>query len=173
VRAPPAVVLAILATACGGGPGSVEGSVAGRSLQVADAIFFARTSPNQAMVVLSSRAKACETSSHGANPAGATLLRFTLEAWTQGVPSWLDVGDYKVDDRADKRAINVQFLAFDASCQGLPAQPSGGTVTLDEVDAQTKMAGSFELKFDSQSLRGEFEATHCANDLPSQFAACE
>jgi hypothetical protein len=167
-----AAVLPLALAACGGGPGSADGTVGGHSLKVLQAVFFAAKEPTVALVVLSSRTDACDAAARQELLAGETSLRFTLEAYSGGASTWLDTTDYKVATSGDRIVTNVLFTARDAACGGGPAYGSGGTVSLGSLDPQTEAKGSFDLMFDAQELKGDFDATLCSADLPTPGSGC-
>lgn len=169
---------------CGGVGGEAEGSVAGHSLDVKDAVFMSvRIGPESdvQLVVLSDQEDTCGTLHNVMQSAVPNATLFTLELVRQDDAGLLHAGpgEYRgapvsgdVDALRGALALGT-FERTDALCRRTvplaDAETAGGKARLESVRAGPggHAEGTFDLTFGPQGadrLRGSFRAGWC--ELP-------
>ena len=174
------VVAAALASGCG--PGSFNGTVGSKSLNVADAVFFPwRT--NGALVavtlMMTDKPNICNTLKANRIPKSANYMSLTVfRSNAQGTQLAPDTGDYTITTLATPPAGNFaygDFGALDANCtnQLTDAQSVANSglikITNFKAEASGAMAGNFDITFGTDKTTGTFNAPFC--DLTSNFPA--
>jgi hypothetical protein len=161
-------MLAGMSIACGKA-GSFTGTVSGKSLSVADAIFVEQASTGTpasdlALIVLSSTANACDDVTNNKQHKGLTILGLTLVAADPNSSTVaITTGTYEAStSNQTTKAAGGLFEATDTSCQPtVTAQVSGGTVTLTTF-SKSLAEGDFNLTIGTDSVSGHFSAHQCA-----------
>jgi hypothetical protein len=148
-------------------PASVEGAVAGVSIDVTDAagsveVFepaIGGVNPNEVAtsvftLEVSRSANLC--TGRGVRPDDASL---TIRLTTKG--SVVLPGRYALG--AEGHALDARMIGTDGACKlHFDEKPSGGYLDLESVDTGSKRAkGTFDLGFDKGSLRGSFDVSLC------------
>lgn len=177
------VGLGVLAAACGG---SVEGSVGGHTLQVADAVFVLLHPRGQAEpvleVLLSDAPSICKRLESNTLPGGANNLQLAIiRAGADGGLLPPAPGPHPVLQSVPfvEGAFGAAFFSnFDGSCRRTlltqTATGTGGTITLDSFDPAQAARGTFELTFGGgDAVKGRFDARRCATPLPTVPVICE
>jgi hypothetical protein len=154
------VAFAVLLAACG--PASVEGSVAGVEVDDSDAIATRGSLLGLDVlhvVIGGDTSNLCADFAAGALQAKTSLLELSVLA------RGLAARGYAVGASGDIVAANV--TSFDAACGvSMRKAATTGRVTLTKVDGAA-VEGSFTLRFDGDTLEGEFAAPLCAkSELP-------
>jgi hypothetical protein len=164
------------------GCNSFNGRVAGKELQVQDALFFNYLFQGQtigATILLADKPRLCDTLKSNRIPKNSNFVAITTFRVTSGgniVPP--DVGDYTMttsDNPGTGNFAYAQFNALDANCnQTLPITSNvgmSGLVKISSYKPQTGggMAGSFDITWGSQSdkSQGSYNAQFC--DLSTNF----
>lgn len=173
----------LLAAACGG---SVEGTVGGHTLQVADAVFVLVHPKDQTEpvleVLISDAPSICRRLGTNTLPGGANNLQLAIiRAGTDGGLLSPAPGPHEVLEAVTfvEGAFGAAFFSnFDGRCRRtLPSQTAvgtGGRITLDSFDPAKAARGTFELTFGGgDTLKGRFDALRCVTPLPSTPVICE
>ena len=148
---------------------AIAGSVQGRSLKVASAVFLWRDKADDMQLVLSDAPAVCEALSGGAYPRGATILSVLLKHNTrESRDAPFGVGEYPIrvgDQPQPQDAKRATFTVLDAACSPtLTARATGGTVRLTAGVAGkgAELRGDLDLQMPGgDTLRGGFTATFC------------
>jgi hypothetical protein len=158
-----AVAMVVL-LGCGSG-NSVMGTVGGKALRPAEAVYL-RTTSSQVTVVLSDQGGICQRLKSGQRLSGQTVLAIHL--LSSGAP--VAQGTYTVasGEQDPDQEVLAQFEKSDASCAsefGINEGPlaSAGTVELTGYAASgsDSASGTFDLSFGSDQLSGAFNAAFC------------
>ncbi len=161
--------------ACGGGSGSgsVNGTIRGASMRVADAISGNYFNPiglytGYGVIALSTSGGLCGTWGAGKQPKSSQFLLFevfdiNLTTSQNTAPS--GPGSYTVlaNPGVIARPAYVTYLALDANCHLSSAiGGSSGTLTLSSV-GNGGYSGTFDVTFNSgDRVTGSFNASNCA-----------
>ncbi len=167
------VVVAALVSACG--PGSVNGTVSGISMNVADSIFAAikdNTGRQVGLfVVMADKPNLCDSLKANRQPKSATAMVFAMVRYNaQGEELAPDVGDYTVVEEitAAGSFASASFTRSDANCTNtIAANASGGKSGLIKLSAlKAEANGSAQATFDvtfgaGDKVTGSFNAKYC------------
>jgi hypothetical protein len=175
------LVLMALAVACGGGgqPASVQGKVAGVSLEATDSaattfgpVPCPGSSPNvlvsSVTVELASRVGVCSAFQNGVKMRSLTSLTLqVIDAVNVSpnqpvTPPPIASGTYPVPSAVVGQPFGAAFFnQVDSTC-GLVvfAEAISGSITLTEV-SDVRVSGSFSLTFPDGALEGSFDAPAC------------
>lgn len=167
-------------TACSG---SFTGKVAGKELQVQDALFFPYRYNNQtvgATFILADKANVCTSLKANRVPKNSAFIAVTLFRVTSSgalVPP--DVGDYTMTTSLNPGTGNFgygQFNSLDTNCNNTVPDTanyaSSGLVKVGgyKPDANGSMSGTFDITWGSQNdkTNGSYNAIYCdlANNFP-------
>ena len=187
------LLMAALALAACGGPGSFDGTVAGNTLDVKEAVFFVQpftfgtTSVGNAIALgLSGQTGTCDSLKANTTKANGTALTMALGVMQGGlsVSDDLTSGSYRLltildglnPPAAGTRVYYSAFDKLDATCKDTTSQTglaTGGSITVDGYTAGKSVTGSFDLQFGSDTGKGSFNATFCDYQLPTTTPACQ
>ena len=168
VGGPSAVVSAPAPAASAASGSVVTGSVGGHALAPRNAVFSWRAGADDMQIILSDADGLCDTLAAGAWPKDATVLMFTLKHTaraTRDAP--FGAGDYPlrsgaaIEPQDTKRAV---WMRLDPACAPLSSdKATAGVVhlTTPEVEVGGTAAGSFELSFGDEQVKGRFDARFC------------
>jgi hypothetical protein len=172
--------------ACGG-PGTVEGTVAGNALEVKSALTVSEGGVRNNIIFLSDKEGRCESALGGRRPKNETALGIALVRYDFSTtpPSYLPIapGDYRVQTDSNfstnwTQYAVVEFGNGDANCEEMLSsdlrRAVSGLVTIASIDSSGGItSGSFDLTIGKQGdrLTGSFDATACA--APSGGNSCE
>ena len=189
----------LLASACGGGAGTVSGTVAGNKLAVRDAVIIKQVLQGSTSyaLLLSDGVDSCTQVKANTLVKNETLLfgafldldvdgqnKVTIEKGTYAVASPLVLA---TSPKNQKLAITV-FEKYDATCQQTINTSTGdsssagvgssGTIVLDSFSTKEgdSVKGSLDITFGSgDRLKGSFNATFCdaSNADTSTDATCK
>lgn len=169
------LMAAVSMVALVGCAGSVNGTVGGVQLSVADAIFAilkddAGKSAG-AIVVLSDKPKICDSLKANREPKTATTMYTTLFRFSATEALAPDVADYTVIDSNPTSAGAYAFAGFsrtDSNCTNtLSASASSGKsglVKLTAIKGETggTASGTFDITFGAgDKVTGNFNASYC------------
>lgn len=178
---------ALVFSACGG-PGHMDGTVAGINLSVKDAIFalIKDSSGNTAgmFMVMADKPDLCATVKANRQPKELTGLMFSMVQYTDTATVLApDVGEYTVINAAPPRGgryVGAMFAHTDANCTSTIAQAAGtgssGLVKLTSLKTETGgyASGTFDVTFgSSDKVTGSFNAAYCDVSPGSSTARCE
>ena len=171
-----AVMGAMALVACGGN--SVDGTVSGQSLEVADGLSFSSADGKLVSIQLSDQANVCSlwqssTSVKGAGAVSIILRELNGAERVVPTPGEFLVGSTNASDA--QKAATVVFLRTKADSCGVDfnATAASGTVTLSDYDA-SGAKGSFELKFPSgDELSGDFDVSTCEVPASPPTPSCQ
>lgn len=168
-----AVGAVIALSACGG---SVNGTVAGASLAVADSVFFVNKDSagktKALIVVLSDKPNVCTSLKANREAKNSTGIIFQLIRLSANAEILApDVADYTVTEQISA-AGNWGFADFaktDSNCTSVLASSAtsgkSGVVKLTAIKADTGgvASGTFDVTFGSQNdkVTGSFNSTYC------------
>ncbi len=175
-----ALVLAAVLSGCGGS-GTVNGTVAGFSVFVRDAIFSVFTDQNTGKTVgmglaMADKGGLCALFQAGRQPRSASMVVFGFVSKGQLELLAPDVGEYAVKDKVSLfnvfqagREVSATFAKNDANCTNAVAasdrEGASGTVTVTGVKGEKggTLSGSFNVPFKNSSgtLTGTFNAEYC------------
>ncbi|MFT3706646.1 MAG: hypothetical protein QM817_03170 [Archangium sp.] len=168
------IAVAVMA-ACSGCAGSVNGSVGGVNLSVADAIF-AVLKDNQgkttgAIIVLADKPKICESLRANREPKSSTSMFMSISRITDTDALAPDVGEYTVIQGLPSGAGSFSYAGFshgDSNCTNtLSSSASSGKSGLVKVtnfkgDSSGSANGTFDITFGAgDKITGNFNATFC------------
>lgn len=167
-------------TACG--PGSFRGTVQGRRLNVADAVFYMNPVGGEARpglrVFLSDDSGLCSELREGRRQRSSNLFEIFL---TRGVfaDEEVDEGSYMIGGDA-VRSGDATFQALDATCRYAFPPSDGaarsGTVELQKVQTAPggQVEGTFAMSIGSQAdeVNGDFSAVWCDLSAPPPSVTC-
>lgn len=173
--------VALFVVGCGG-PGSFNGTVDGKSLSVADAVFVPLNDSNGnkvgVVLVMSDVPDICSAMKANRAPKGATSATFVLMRFgSDGKVLAPDVGDFKLTDNLDAQPTeNIGFGGFsksDANCTNEVASDHSGAksglVKVDSIELKSggALSGTFDATFGTQNDKatGSFNAEYC--DAPT------
>ena len=178
---------ALVFSACGG-PGHMDGTVAGINLSVKDAIFalIKDTSGNTAglYLVMADKPDLCTTVKANRQPKNLTGLVFSMVQYTDTATILApDVGDYTVVNSTPPRGgryAGAFFAHTDANCTSTIAPAAGtgssGLVKLTSLKGETggTASGTFDVTFGaSDKVTGSFNAAFCDVTTLGSNANCE
>jgi hypothetical protein len=161
----------------GCGPGSFKGTVAGRGLNVEDAVFYVAPGddaiPPGIEVILSDRPGLCDDLRAGRLRKNSTIFDMLLARLVNGEYIAPDKGAYAISGDAGRIGAAI-FVAFDANCRSSlsasQASAASGTMEIDEFRAAPggKLMGSFTMTIGEQAeqVTGNVAAEWC--DLSTQ-----
>lgn len=178
---------AVVLSACGG-PGHMDGTVAGINLSVKDAIFtlIKDTSGNTTgmFVVMADKPDLCTTVKANRQPKELTGVMFSMVQYTDAAGVLApDVADYTVINTTPPRGghyAGALFAHTDANCTSTIAATAGtgssGLVKLTSMKAETggTASGTFDVTFGtSDKVTGSFNAAFCDVQTLGSSANCE
>lgn len=181
-------VLWLLGAGCGG-PGSLQGTVGGKPVQVKDAVFLVQGQssylPGAVVVVLSDQPGLCEAVRNGHWPRESTLVQLVL-ARKETTGQWGEVGTgpYAVIpsvtslDKASGAIAAGYVVRHDSACanelSAAQAAMHSGTVKVESY-ANGTFAGSLDLSVGAQrdQLGGHFAARYCELETLPAPTTCE
>jgi hypothetical protein len=154
------LVASALGLACG--PASVDGTVAGVSIDDSDAMASRGSLLGVDVlhvVVGGDTSSLCGDFSDGTLRSKASLLELSVLA------RGLDARTYAVGASGD--IVGAKVTKLDAACgRAMTKEATSGSVTLTKVDGEG-VEGRFTLRFDRDMLEGDFAAPPCAKtELP-------
>lgn len=166
---------ALTAAAACGGPGNVQGTVAGLKLTVQDAIFFDQPGSNgqidSTTIMLVDQPSYCATVLAGHEPKNLTSLWLTLvNVGTNGSRQTPTTGSYTVTTTGASKPgklVAVTFNHTDSSCKttiGIyKGSGASGTVTASALTHGKSASGDFDVTVGDQKdhITGTFSATYC------------
>lgn len=163
---------ALAAIAACSPPGTVTGSVGGKSLAVADAYFLVGvgTSAQSVSFGLVDRTGSCELLKRNEVPKDGTGLYFTVNriASAGTTPSPVEPGDYTIayPPPSSGNAGFARFLVYANGSQTEVHEGHHGTVSLSALrtGAGGAASGTFDITFDGatgDAVTGTFNATQC------------
>ncbi|MFO0614981.1 MAG: hypothetical protein U0414_20495 [Polyangiaceae bacterium] len=155
------------------GSNEAVGLIAGRELSVEAASYCPSGfgSPDDVTLVLSSRSDDCDAHRKQVARPDATTLTLHLVQVT-------GAGTFRVTRgaRGPGDAL-VRFSALDDDCdESVVRDADGGAVTVTGIDASSDgfIKGSFDVTFDGERLRGDFDTSVCTVDyFCGQPTECE
>jgi hypothetical protein len=170
-------LLLLALCACGGGPGTLNGTVGNTHLEVRDAVFTVTTdsagNPVYAQLILSDFADTCGALKAHRNPSGATSLSLNLFRFADGAAAPLEAGQYQVTSSLPKLTNGSwgsgELVRNDPHCTNMLSAHSAMTKE-GRLDVQAYCAaeggiltGGYELTFGDQGDRasGDFTARFC------------
>ena len=189
-----ALAAALLALGCGRA-GTFEGEVAGNTLRVEDAVFFAAKddagNTAGALLIMADVPDFCGMFKAGHAPKNGTYVAFAvLQTQLSGADlAFLapDRGSYQVVD--PESIVSAQtvprgrfalggFVKNDANCQSVvdtaSAVATSGTVGVEKIEFKKSgsMTGGFDVAFGSQNdgAKGTFNASFCDADFLSSLS---
>lgn len=169
------------------GPGTFQGTVAGRGLVVKDsvAVLFRQGSgirPGPSLgVAMADVENLCESIRANKSRRNATTFSMRLYRWDeQGQPTEITPGDYEVSPAAsDTTYADVQFRQVNDRCSGeLTGIAGGGRVNLTTFEARpgAHVRGSFAVIINfpilNEQVSGTFNAAFC-DATPGTSPTCE
>ena len=171
------LMMAVAALAMVGCSGSVSGTVAGNSLNVADSIFAILKNDagkqTGALVFLSDKPKLCESLKANRTAKSATGLLFAMSRSNNDGIIAPDVGEYTVisvgqtPTSAGNYSVGV-FSRSDANCDNQISDDSSraksGLIKVTALKGETNgnAAGNFDVTFGcGDKVTGSFKATFC------------
>lgn len=184
------LMMAVAALAMVGCSGSMNGTVGGVSLNVADAIFAVLKDDSgksfAAIVAMSDKPKMCETLKANREVKSSTLMVMTMFRYNSGASEFLspDVGEYTVVDSLQTNGGNFGNAGFtrnDSDCRQTVAATASrgksGLIKLTGIKAETNgnANGTFDITFGAgDKVTGNFNATFCdITKLPTADPNCE
>jgi hypothetical protein len=182
-------VVALFNVACGG-PGSFNGTVAGKKLDVEDSVFVpVRDGTGKtigAYLVMADVPDICATLKANREPKGATaLILGMMRIGADGTFLAPDKGDYAiVDSLTSPPRAPIAFGSFqksDSNCTNELAESQAnarsGLVKIDAIELKEggSMSGSFDITFGSQGdkTKGTFNAAYCFVPDSATGSNCE
>ncbi|MEW6432521.1 MAG: hypothetical protein AB1730_13545 [Myxococcota bacterium] len=180
-------LVAVFLSACGG-PGSMDGTVAGLNLSVKDAIFALIKDANgttQGMyLVLADKPDLCATVKANRQPKSLTGVVFSMIRYTDtGTVLAPEAGDYTVINMQPPRGgsyAGAFFTHTDANCTPTiaptAATGSSGLVKLGSMKAEPGgfASGTFDVTFGtSDKVKGHFNASFCDVSTLGNNPNCE
>lgn len=182
-RAVAGLFLAVLA---GCGAGSVNGTVAGVSLSVADAIFAVLKNEGKStglFLALTDKPDMCATLKANRSPKSATAIWFAMVRFSDSAVLAPDVADYTVapDKEPSPGAFaEAYFSRTDANCQQTLADAASKgksgivKVTALKPEANGKATGTFDVTFGAgDKVTGSFNASYCDVSTLPEKPNCE
>jgi len=177
-------VVAALALAGCGGPGSFQGTVDGLTLAVKDSLFLAYNPGGDQLALLvllmTDKPGLCEAMKAGNIFSNTTYFQAALGDSLSDPSALPPPGDFIVTNgfAPPARFTFATVFRTDASC-GLPASVDGhdGTVSVRQYRAQSggSMTGTFDATFGTFEpaghATGDFNADFC--DVPSVASGCQ
>jgi hypothetical protein len=173
--------------ACGG-PGHMDGTVAGINLSVKDAIFALIKDSNGKsaglFLVMADKPDLCTTLKANRQPKNLTGALFSMVHYTDtGMVLAPDTGDYTVINATPPRGgryASAFFTRTDANCTPTIAQAAGtgssGLVKLTSLKSEPGgfASGTFDVTFGaSDRVTGSFNAAFCDVTTLGSNANCE
>ena len=170
------VALALLALSCGGGkasPGSLNGTIRGESVRVADVISGDVSSQGQSfgVVMLTDHGSLCDLATRRIVGRSSHYISFSMSDVSGSSSSSPPAGpgSYTVDNplQSTRSARSAYLIAevTDAQCTFVREQMAwgiSGTVTLTKVAAGV-YAATFDVTLNTgEHITGNFEAAACA-----------
>lgn len=174
---------ALLLSACGG-PGNIEGTVAGIKLEVQDAFFGFIDSPDgeskAAVIYLTDHPNFCDALKANRMPKALSSLGLDLyhngedgQGFVPGVGDFTVVATERDMFEPGLRAAGG-FSRTDSNCEETLARSAAmaisGLIKVEKLDEKKTMSGTLDLTFGSgDKVTGNFNASYCDLDkLPSQ-----
>lgn len=181
------LVGALLSVVLSGCPGSVQGTVSGIGLSVADTLFYPVKDAGKTtnlVVLIGDKANLCTTLKANRIPRSATAMQFVFYRWADDVSTQLapDVGEYTVvpfgtNITRGGNYATAEFIHNDANCTNTisdnAAEGKSGLIKLAAVNAAINgsATGSFDVTFGSDRVTGTFSGAYC--DAAPQKPSCE
>lgn len=174
--------VALFVSACS--PGSFNGTVAGNSLSVADAIFAQVKDDNGkifgAYIVLADQPNLCDTLKANREPKQSTYVSFTLLKASDTEFLAPDIGEYTIVTglpSANASSAYAQFDHSDANCTNTLSEDArtgkSGLIKLQSYKAESggSASGTFDVTFGAgDGVKGAFNASYCdLSKLPSDL----
>jgi hypothetical protein len=168
----------------GCGPGSFKGTVEGRGLKVADAVFYVSqggdTAPPAIEIILSDRPNLCDDLKAGRLRKNSTLLDILLARLIDGEYMAPDKGQYAISGDAGRIGLAI-FAPFDESCTNSFDSSQGravsGTVDIRQLQGNSggRLEASFSMAIGQQAdpVSGTVLATWCDLSVPPDSFSCE
>lgn len=181
------LVAAVFLSACGG-PGYMDGTVAGLNLSVKDAIFALikdTSGTTQGMyLIMADKPDLCATIKANRQPKSLSGVIFSMIRYTDtGTVLAPEVGDYTVINSTPPRGGSYAGAFFghtDANCTSTIAQAaatgSSGLVKLTSMKAEAggSASGTFDVTFGtSDKVKGGFNAAFCDVTSLGNNPSCE
>jgi hypothetical protein len=158
-------ILAFALAACGGGAGSVQGTIHGQSFAVADVVSAAAhysSETNSAAVALTSSSNACSDLTDDIERRNGAMIVIRLTAPT-GHDAAPPPGKYPIDAGSPMNAT-ISMFATDTRCAGVEASRAAavsGMITLTSIAGEA-FGGGFDVVLDSgEHLSGDFDPVAC------------
>jgi hypothetical protein len=182
------LVVGLFGAMLSGCAGSVNGTVGGVNLSVADAIFAVLKDDAgksiAALVVLADKPKICDNLKANREPNSATALSLTLFRFSATDYLAPDPADYTVVDTNTNPPMgagsytSASFNRTDTTCKpSTEGSGKSGLVKLTNLKAETNGVanGTFDITFSTgDKVTGNFNATYCdLAKLPQTMANCE
>jgi hypothetical protein len=178
-----------LTVALSGCSGSVNGTVAGFSLSVADAIFAVLKDQNGkatgALIVMADKPRICDSLKANREPKSSMGLSIAIARVSAMDSLAPDIGDYTVlsATQAPMNAGNFAYAGFnrnDTTCTSTIAPEAGSAksgivkVTNFKGEANGAANGTFDITFGSgDKVTGNFNATFCDISMVQGNPNCE
>lgn len=177
----------VMAVSMVGCSGSVNGSVGGVSLSVADAIFGTIKGNDgkifAATVFMADKPKLCDSLKANRQPKQMTALQITFLRTSDTEFLAPDVGEYTVRDNVltpNSLSAGASFARTDANCTNTlsanATDAKSGLVKVTNFKAETNgnAAGTFDITFGSgDKVTGNFNASYCDLSSLSETPNCE
>ncbi len=184
------LMMAVAALAMVGCSGSMNGTVGGVSLNVADAIFAVLKDDDgksfAAIVAMSDKPKMCETLKANRQTKASTQIVFTMFRYNSSATEFLspDVAEYTVVDSPPTGGGNYGnsiFTRNDSDCRQTVAEDAAkgksGLIKLTGIKAENNGTanGTYDITFGAgDKVTGSFNATYCdISKLPTATPNCE
>lgn len=173
------LVAAVSMMALVGCAGSVNGTVAGNNLAVADAVFAVLKSDGKAValfVALADKPNVCDSLKANREAKNSTTLTMAFSR-TSGLEVLApDVGDYTVAESAfrlgDGNKAQGSFNRYDSTCEDTIATEKrvskSGLIKVTNLKSEQggTANGTFDITFGSgDKVTGNFNATYCDIDV--------
>ncbi|HEX2570706.1 MAG TPA: hypothetical protein VH877_14210 [Polyangia bacterium] len=168
----------------GCGPGSFKGTVEGRGLKVADAVFYVSqgsdTAPPHIEIIISDRPDLCDDLKAGRLRKNSALLDILLVRRINGEYMAPDKGPYAISGDAGRIGSAI-FAPFDESCtislDSSQGRAASGTVDVRQLqgDSGGRLEGSFSMAIGQQAdqISGTVLATWCDLSVQPDSFSCE
>ncbi|MFZ5445441.1 MAG: hypothetical protein ACOZQL_35950 [Myxococcota bacterium] len=177
----------LLAVSMVGCAGSVNGSVGGVSLSVADAIFGTVKDNSgkiyAASIFMADKPKLCDSLKANRQPKQMTALQMTIIRTNDTEFLAPDVGEYTVRDNPltpNALSAGASFVRTDANCTNTlsanATDAKSGLIKVTGFKAETNgnAAGTFDITFGSgDKVTGNFNASYCDLSSLSETPNCE
>ena len=183
------IFVGVLATACGGGLNSFNGTVAGNSFKPQSAVLLnlnvpvsgSSGGPQVPTIVLADTANLCSQLKANIDTKNETLFVASFLASSGGSLVAVTSGGYPVynpsptsNSTPPSGKVSVTFFdKTDSNCQpganGKALTGTSGAIQLNSVSAQPggHASGNFDIYFNSDHVTGDFSADYCDVQLIS------